>query len=75
MNIDSTTSCVSLYHYRGHRKGGYFFALHIVAGYGQCQHIETNDQTTFTAPCGPSANECPLLPCECSYEASCARPG
>jgi len=25
---------VSLYHHRGHRKGGYFFALQIVAGYG-----------------------------------------
>jgi len=34
-DIDSREACVTLYHFRGHRRGGYFFALHVVAGYGQ----------------------------------------
>jgi hypothetical protein len=32
--INSSTSCLSLYHFRGHRKGGYYFMLHVIAGYG-----------------------------------------
>ena len=33
--ISSASSCVSLYHYRGHRRGGYFFSLQVIAGYGK----------------------------------------
>jgi len=44
--IVSASSCVSVYHYRGVRSGGYFFTLHIVAGYGNINkninHIDTN---------------------------------
>jgi hypothetical protein len=31
-DIVSTSSCVTLYHYRGHRKGGYYFSLNVVVG-------------------------------------------
>jgi len=32
--IESPSSCLTVYHYRGHVHAGYFFAVHVIAEQG-----------------------------------------